>query len=52
MLTGKYDVHYVIFELSYPVARERDNKRWVLAKIKTFWGHFCGASPHFMQDRT
>ena len=23
MLTSKYDVHYIIFKLSYPVARER-----------------------------
>ena len=23
MLTGKYDVHYIIFKLSYSVARER-----------------------------
>ena len=44
MLTGKYDVHYVIFKLSYLVARERerDYKMRVLVKINTFWGTFVG----------
>ena len=27
MLIGKYDVHYVIFKLSYPVAGERERER-------------------------
>ena len=27
MLTSKYDIHYVIFKLRYPVARERERER-------------------------
>ena len=45
MLTGKYDVHCIIFKLSYPVVRERerDSKRRILGVL------WC--TPHFMQDR-
>ena len=50
MLTSKYDVHYIIFKLSYPVAGEREYKMGVLAKTTSFmallWCTLC-----FMQDR-
>ena len=44
MLTGKYDVHYVIFELSYPVARQRDYKRGLLGKASSFVVPSCHPS--------
>ena len=52
MLTGKYDVHYVIFKLSYPVARERerDSKRWVLGEATSFMA-LLWCAQRFMQDR-
>ena len=44
MLTGKYDVHYVIFKLSYPVAREREIIKWGFwRRLLVLW-HFCGAA--------
>ena len=50
MLTGKYDVHYVIFKLSYPVARERENIKQVLGETTDSMA-LLRCAPHFMQDR-
>ena len=36
MLTGKYDLHYIIFKLPYPVAREREYKMGVLGETASF----------------
>ena len=54
MLTGKYDVHYVIFKLSYPVAREREreNIKWGLwSKTTGFFLPLLWRAPRFMQHR-
>ena len=50
MLTAKYDVHYVIFKLSYPVAREREYKMGVLGETTSFMA-FLWCTPHFMQEK-
>ena len=50
MLTGKYDIHYVIFKLSYPVAREREYIMGVLGETTSFMA-LLWCAPCFMQDR-
>ena len=51
MLTGKYDVHYVIFKLSYPVAREREIIKGGFWQRLTHFGALLWCTPRFMQDR-
>ena len=50
MLTGKYDIYYIIFKLSYPVAREREYKMGILGETTSFMA-LLWCTPRFMQDR-